>query len=780
MNLVPSSLRHTLLVRQLKRLFGGPAGIPKSCEPLIAIVNETYDQADVDRRMLERSLELSSEELGEANNNLRRVVLELQAAHRDMEARVQERTRALEVANESLRQAQKMEAIGALAGGIAHDFNNLLTVIGGCTDLLLKARASQDPDQIELEEIRLATQRAAALTQQLLAFGRKQVMTPEVIDLNGAVLHMQRLLSRLVREDISLVADPAARPAWVRLDPNQIEQVLLNLVLNARDALPHGGRIRLAVAHEGGDVRLTVSDNGVGMSADVCARAFEPFFTTKGSHGTGLGLASAHGIVHQSNGCITVESTEGAGTTFTMRFPAARIEIAAVSGRNGTGTVAESVLLVEDEARVRRVLRTMLERGGFHVTEAATPLEACALFEDPESHIDVLVTDVIMPGMNGPALAKRLLETAPDLPVLFISGHSNIDSDLLKLDNPRISFLTKPVLASQLTTRVRELLARKDIHMTTRLHALRSATLILLAMGIVLIPARPQAQLQVVRTADPYKRGYSDADFPRVQKLADGVFSYEQLRSAGNEKFTTVSLFVVTSAGVLVADGQGSTEETKRMLDVIATVTPQPVTHLVIGSDHGDHTAGNAAFPARIKVFAHPVSKAILEKGTPAIAAGATTPVEKELSLTLGSTEIRIVFLGRAHTGGDLSVYLPREKILFMSEAFLHRVFPAMRSAYPSEWVAAIAKAQAMDVTLFVPGHGFVESATILKEELEAARQALVQVIAEGKRLHAAGVPVDEAVTRASFGNLETWTLRSSQGPTAIRRVYLELDGKLR
>ncbi|MEO6665549.1 MAG: MBL fold metallo-hydrolase [Nitrospiria bacterium] len=294
------------------------------------------------------------------------------------------------------------------------------------------------------------------------------------------------------------------------------------------------------------------------------------------------------------------------------------------------------------------------------------------------------------------------------------------------------------------------------------------------------MPAPTQAQLQVVRTADPYKRGYSDAEFPRIQRLADGVFSYEQLRSAGNEKFTTVSLFVVTSAGVLVVDGQGSAAETKRMLDMIATFTPRPVTHLVIGSDHGDHTAGNAAFPAGVKVFAHPVSKAILEKGDPAAAARLITPVEKELNLTLGSTEIRILFLGRAHTGGDLSVYLPKEKILFMSEAFLHRVFPAMRSAYPSEWVATIAKAQAMDVAIFVPGHGFVESASILKEELEAARLALVQVIAEGKRLHAAGVPVDEAAARAWFGDLETWTLRSSQGPVAIRRVYLELDGKLR
>jgi cyclase len=284
---------------------------------------------------------------------------------------------------------------------------------------------------------------------------------------------------------------------------------------------------------------------------------------------------------------------------------------------------------------------------------------------------------------------------------------------------------------------------------------------------------------QVVRTADPAKRGYTDADFPRVQNLADNVYSYEQLRSAGTEKFTTVSLFVVTSAGVLVADGQGSMEETRRMLDEIGKVTRQPITHVVIGSDHGDHTAGNAAFPSGAKVFATPVSKAILE-GPSGIAPQPITAVEQKTTLTLGGVEIQMLFLGRAHTGGDLSVYLPKERILFMSEAFLNRIFPAMRSAYPSEWVATIARAQTMDVTTYVPGHGFVDSPAVLKEELETARKALVQVIAEAKRLHAGGVPVEDALKQARFGDLETWTLRASQGATAIRRIYLELDGKLR
>jgi glyoxylase-like metal-dependent hydrolase (beta-lactamase superfamily II) len=279
--------------------------------------------------------------------------------------------------------------------------------------------------------------------------------------------------------------------------------------------------------------------------------------------------------------------------------------------------------------------------------------------------------------------------------------------------------------------------------------------------------------MPVVRTGDPYKRGYKDTDFPRVQKLADGVYSYEQLRSAGAEKFTTVSLFVVTAAGVLVADGQGSVAETRRMVDEIAKITPRPITHVVIGSDHGDHTAGNAAFPANVKYYVHPTSQAILKIPDAQL-------VPDRAAIRVGQTDVDIRFLGRAHTGGDLAVYLPREKILFMSEIYLNRIFPAMRSAYPSEWVAAIEKAQAIDVNVYVLGHGFVESPAVLKEELETFRKAIVQVIAEAKRLRAAGLDADAAATQARFGDLETWSLRESQGATAIRRVYLELDGKLK
>ena len=279
---------------------------------------------------------------------------------------------------------------------------------------------------------------------------------------------------------------------------------------------------------------------------------------------------------------------------------------------------------------------------------------------------------------------------------------------------------------------------------------------------------------EVVRTGDPYARGYTDEDFPRIQELAEGVYSYEQLRPAGEEKFTTVSMFVVTSEGVLVADGQGNVIETQRMIDEIAKITDQPITHVIVCSDHGDHTAGNSAFPDGITVWAHPTSAEVLESYGEDAAL-----VEETEVLSLGGKEIQLRFLGRAHTGGDLSVYLPEEKILFMSEAYLNRIFPAMRSAYPSEWVAMIEKAQAMDVDMYVPGHGFVESPEILKEELETYRQALVQVIEEAKRLHALGLNAEEAIEQAQFGDLETWSLRSSQGSTAIQRVFLELNGEL-
>lgn len=467
---------HSLLRRQLKRCFGSLDDVPDVCRPFIEAVDAAYKQADLDRVMLERSLDLSSEELSESGSRLREAVVELQAAHADMEARVVERTRALETANERLRQSQKMEAIGQLAGGVAHDFNNLLQVIGGSTELL--AAGVRDPaDRDELDEIRKAARRAAALTQQLLAFSRKQVLEPQVVDINQVLANLQQMLSRVIRENIALLFVPLPGPAWICVDPNQIEQVFLNLVLNSRDALPHGGYIRMEVSAEqpGPDawftpvpdtqyVRLRVVDNGIGMPPDVRDRVFEPFFTTKESgKGTGLGLASVYGIVRQSNGFISVDSREGGGTTFTMFFAAARPlelsgqEAAAPASHRGN---RETVLLVEDEHAVRRIIRAMLQRYGYDVLEAATWQEAHTHFDEQSQHIQLLVTDVIMPEMNGPTLAQQFLARKPQLRVLFISGYTDLDPAMLGLENPNLSFLAKPIQAAQLATKVRDLLVR--------------------------------------------------------------------------------------------------------------------------------------------------------------------------------------------------------------------------------------------------------------------------------------------------------------------------------
>ena len=286
---------------------------------------------------------------------------------------------------------------------------------------------------------------------------------------------------------------------------------------------------------------------------------------------------------------------------------------------------------------------------------------------------------------------------------------------------------------------------------------------------------------QQIRTANPYSRGYTDSDFPRIQELAAGVYSYEQLRAAGDEKFTTVSMFIVTETGVLVADGQGSIEETQRMIDHIAAVTDKPITDVVVASDHGDHTAGNSVFPSDARFWAHPTSASALERMAQNNAAlpMATNLVADREVLQLGNREIHIQFLGRAHTGGDLVVYLPAEKIMFMSEAYLHRVFPAMRSAFPSEWVDMIEAAQAMDVDMYVPGHGFVDHPSILKDELEIFQGAIRAVIDEARRWHEEGFDLQDAIAGATFGSLESWSLRESQGDRALQQVFAEIDGTL-
>jgi two-component system cell cycle sensor histidine kinase/response regulator CckA len=382
------------------------------------------------------------------------------------------------VLEEQFRQAQKMEAIGLLASGIAHDFNNLLTVICGYSEFLRDGLA---PGQLrhDAEEIIQAAGRAVALTKQLLAFSRKQVLLPTRVDVNELVANVSTMLKRLIGEHIELTTalDPT-RPV-VRADPGQIEQALINLVVNARDAMPAGGRIIIATAtarlddnaligrdraKAGAYVVLAVSDTGVGMDQKTKARLFEPFFTTKApGKGTGLGLAAVLGFVTQSGGHITVESAPLRGTSFTVYLPADEpgheTPAVAPSGEQAAGGTA-SVLIVDGEPAIRSLTRTVLERAGYRVLDVSTSTDAAALFDQEASGIDLLVTDMVLPDGSGPALFKRLLEKRPSLRVLYMSG--NADETLLDQNalDPDRRFLRKPFQADGLVGKVREALDR--------------------------------------------------------------------------------------------------------------------------------------------------------------------------------------------------------------------------------------------------------------------------------------------------------------------------------
>ena len=393
----------------------------------------------------------------------------------------EDETAARRVLEERVAHLEKMESIGRLAGGIAHDFNNLLTAILGFTEVLLTDRPADHPDRPPLEEIQKAGLRAASLTQQLLAFSRKQVLLPREVDLNQTVLGLRNMLRRLIREDITLTCEVAAEPALVIVDPAQVEQAIVNLVLNARDALPAGGWIRLDVARLAASdvappadagvadtyVRLRVSDNGVGISPGVRPHLFEPFFTTKElGKGTGLGLASAQGIVHQSHGWIDVTSEPGKGAIFAIHFPTAaglRQTSAEPAEPGEPGKIIkpprgkETVLLVEDEDAVRRIMSTVLKRQGYTVLEASTPVVALDLFERHAEEIDLLLTDVVMPVMGGPALAQRLVAIRPSLRVLFVSGYAGLVPPQIHSRN--VGFLNKPFQTGVLAARVREMLS---------------------------------------------------------------------------------------------------------------------------------------------------------------------------------------------------------------------------------------------------------------------------------------------------------------------------------
>jgi len=280
----------------------------------------------------------------------------------------------------------------------------------------------------------------------------------------------------------------------------------------------------------------------------------------------------------------------------------------------------------------------------------------------------------------------------------------------------------------------------------------------------------------VVRTADPAARGYTDADFPRVQEIAPDVYTYEALRTFGDDRVATVSMFVVTTEGVLVADGQGSAEETQALIDAIGEVTDQTITTVVVGSDHPDHSGGNSAFPASATFLAHPTSAARLSErgGTP----GTIETVETEQELIMGGKTIRVLHLGRAHTGGDLIVHLPQESVVFLGEVFMNRVFPSMASSFPQEWVGTIQEAEALRADVYVPGHGFVDPPAVLAEELNTFRGAIQAIIVEVGHVFGEGAAVEEALGRP-LGDVDTWTRAESLRESAIRRVYAELSGEL-
>jgi PAS domain S-box-containing protein len=379
---------------------------------------------------------------------------------------------------EQFRQAQKMEAIGRLSGGVAHDFNNLLGLVIGYGEILQEKLPPQDPLRRNADEILNAGRRAAALTRQLLAFSRQQVLETKVLDLNLVVSGMESMLRRLIGEDLELscVCDPSL--GAIKADQGQLEQVILNLAVNARDAMPQGGKLVIATANTEMDevfvqrysypvkpgryVLLTVSDTGVGMDAATRLRIFEPFFTTKEKgKGTGLGLSMVYGVVKQSDGYIDVDSEPGAGTTFRIYLPWVASAVSAEKPSAGPATPLhgnETVLLVEDQADLRILTRNMLETCGYHVLEAGNGSEALDVMQGYGGKIDALLTDIVMPGIGGRALAQQLAERLPALKVVYMSGYTGQTVGAHGVLEPGSVFVQKPFTRDSLALKVREAL----------------------------------------------------------------------------------------------------------------------------------------------------------------------------------------------------------------------------------------------------------------------------------------------------------------------------------
>ncbi len=387
---------------------------------------------------------------------------------------------------ERFRQSQKMEAVGRLAGGIAHDFNNLLMVIQGYADLLAERLPGGDPLRRNAEQIQMASQRAASLTQQLLAFSRKQILAPKVLNVHTVVADMEKILRRLIGEDIQLETNSQKDLGLVKADRSQIEQVILNLAVNARDAMPGGGRITIETANveldasftrvpqvlaPGRYVMLAVTDSGSGMDAETQAHIFEPFFTTKEKgKGTGLGLATVYGIVKQSGGYVWVYSEPGHGATFKIYLPRIEEEGSGCAAREPSETrslprgSSELVLLVEDEKGVRELAREYLETSGYRVIEAQDGHTALELATTHAGSIDVLFTDVVMPGIGGRELAERVAQIRPGIKILYMTGYTDraiVHHGILETD---AVLLQKPFTLGTLAAKLREILTAETVH----------------------------------------------------------------------------------------------------------------------------------------------------------------------------------------------------------------------------------------------------------------------------------------------------------------------------
>jgi PAS domain S-box-containing protein len=450
--------------------------------------NVRYDEPDTSAFVLGHAIDITDRVAAEVA--LRQSERALKLAHDELEERVRERTAELLRANEALRaetaqrrrleeqirEAQKLEALGRFAGGVAHDFNNLLTVILGSSELLARS-VREEASRALIEDVRLASERAAALTRQLLAFGRRQMIVRQALDLNLLIRRLESMIRRLIGEHIALSLALDGEIGSVVADCGQIEQVLLNLVANARDAMPDGGRLTIATQAVSIDgewpehpeivagryVSLSVTDTGHGIDADTRPHIFEPFFTTKSpGEGTGLGLATVYGIVNQNGGYICVDSAPAQGTLFSIYLP----EAGATAGdgpahpeetaRARAGT--ETILVAEDEETVRSLMRAALEQQGYTVIDAANGADAMCLFDEHAGSIDMLVTDMVMPHMSGRQLHAALRLRQAHLKVLFLSGYTDEFVASQFVTGPHAAFLQKPFTLESLTRAVRELL----------------------------------------------------------------------------------------------------------------------------------------------------------------------------------------------------------------------------------------------------------------------------------------------------------------------------------